>query len=104
MWSPEIVPHPQKLKYKTVVGGEVLQETGTSDMIWSVKQLIAHLSKGTTVRRGTVIMTGTPSGVGFFRKRFLKDGDIVFVEVEGLGGIANKMVLRDRSYLKFCNS
>jgi 2-keto-4-pentenoate hydratase/2-oxohepta-3-ene-1,7-dioic acid hydratase in catechol pathway len=86
------VPDPQKLKYKTVVGGEVLQETGTSDMIWSVKQLIAHLSKSTTVRRGTVIMTGTPSGVGFFRKRFLKDGDIVFVEVEGLGGIANKMV------------
>jgi 2-keto-4-pentenoate hydratase/2-oxohepta-3-ene-1,7-dioic acid hydratase in catechol pathway len=80
IWSPETVPDPQRLKHKTVVGGEVLQETGTSDMIWSVKQLIAHLSKGTTVRRGTVIMTGTPSGVGFFRKRFLKDADIVFVE------------------------
>ena len=92
IWSPQIVPDPQKLRYKTVVGGEVLQETETSDMIWSVKQIISHVSRGTTVRKGTVIMTGTPSGVGIFRKRFLKDGEVVRVEVDGLGGVANKMV------------
>jgi 2-keto-4-pentenoate hydratase/2-oxohepta-3-ene-1,7-dioic acid hydratase in catechol pathway len=91
IWSKELVPDPQKLKYKTLVNGEVMQETETGDMIWTVKQIIAHLSRGTTLRKGTVIMTGTPSGVGFFRNRFLKDGDIVAVEVEGLGAIANMM-------------
>lgn len=85
---------PQKLKYTTKVNGEVRQETGTDDMIWTVKQIIAHLSRGTTLRKGTVIMTGTPSGVGLFMepKGFLKDGDVVEIEVEGIGAIANKMV------------
>jgi 2-keto-4-pentenoate hydratase/2-oxohepta-3-ene-1,7-dioic acid hydratase in catechol pathway len=84
---------PQKLKYTTKVNGEVRQKTGTDDMIWSVRQIIAHLSRGTTLRKGTVIMTGTPSGVGLFMKPkgFLKDGDVVEIEVEGIGSIANKM-------------
>ncbi|KIN09117.1 hypothetical protein OIDMADRAFT_37997 [Oidiodendron maius Zn] len=90
IWSKEVVSDPQKLKYKALENGEVLHETETGDMIWTVKQIIVHLSRGTTVRKGTVIMTGT-SGVGFFRNRYLKDGDIVAVEVEGLGGNANKM-------------
>lgn len=92
VWAPSIVPDPQKLKLKTVVNGEVVQQTETGDMIWSVKQLIAHLSRGTTLRRGTVIMTGTPSGVGYFRNTFLKDGDVVEVVADGLGKIANRMV------------
>jgi 2-keto-4-pentenoate hydratase/2-oxohepta-3-ene-1,7-dioic acid hydratase in catechol pathway len=87
---------PQALKYTTKVNGEVRQETGTDDMIWSVKQIIAHLSRGTTLRRGTVIMTGTPSGVGLFIEPkgtgFLKDGDVVEIEVEGVGAIRNRMV------------
>ncbi len=87
---------PQALKYTTKVNGEVRQETGTDDMIWSVKQIIAHLSRGTTLRRGTVIMTGTPSGVGLFIEPkgtgFLKDGDVVEIEVEGIGAIRNRMV------------
>ncbi|KAH7085235.1 hypothetical protein BKA63DRAFT_539167 [Paraphoma chrysanthemicola] len=92
IWSTALVPDPQKLVYETRLGAEVVQKTGTEDMIWTVRQIIAHLSRGTTLRKGTVIMAGTPSGVGFFRKRFLKDGEVVSVEVEGLGGIANKMV------------
>ncbi|MCJ1302354.1 hypothetical protein MMC08_005157 [Hypocenomyce scalaris] len=90
--SPTVIPDPQKLKYTTKVNGEIRQETSTDDMIWSVRQIIAHLSRGTTLRRGTAIMMGTPSGVGLFRKEFLKDGDIVEVEVEGIGKIANRMV------------
>jgi transcription initiation factor TFIIH subunit 2 len=76
------------------VNGQVRQETGTDDMIWTVKQIIAHLSRGTTLRKGTVIMTGTPSGVGLFMepKGFLKDGDVVEIEVDGIGSISNKMV------------
>ncbi|KAF2186230.1 hypothetical protein K469DRAFT_664084 [Zopfia rhizophila CBS 207.26] len=92
IWSPSVVPDPQKLRYKTFVNDEVVQETGTDDMIWDVKSIIAHLSRGTTLRAETIIMTGTPSGVGIFSGRLLKDGDIVKVEVEGLGSIANKMV------------
>lgn len=88
------IPDPQKLAYTTKVNGEKRQETGTDDMIWSVAKIIEHLSRGTTLRKGTVIMTGTPSGVGLFMepKGFLKDGDVVEIEVEGVGKIANKMV------------
>lgn len=86
------MPDPQNLHYKTTVNGKVVQETATSDMIWSVQQIIAHLSRGTTLRRGTVIMMGTPSGVGFFSGTFLQDGDVVEVDVEGLGKISNRMV------------
>lgn len=88
------VPDPQKLKYTTKVNGEIRQNTGTDDMIWSVAQIIEHLSRGTTLRKGTAIMTGTPSGVGFFMKPsgLLKDGDVVDIEIEGFGKQSNKMV------------
>jgi len=88
------VPNPQSLKYVTRVNGKVRQETGTDDMIFSVKKIVAHLTRGTTLRKGTVIMTGTPSGVGLFMepKGFLRDGDVVEVDIEGIGAIANKMV------------
>lgn len=92
--SPRVIPDPQKLKYRTKVNGEIRQETGTDDMVWTVAQIIAHLSRGTTLRAGTIIMSGTPSGVGLFMepKGFLKDGDVVEVEVDGIGSIVNKVV------------
>lgn len=91
--STSIIPDPQKLDYVTKVNGEIRQETNTSDMIWNIKQIIAHLSRGTTLRTGTAIMTGTPSGVGLFHKDgFLKDGDVVEVSVTGIGAIKNRMV------------
>jgi len=63
-------------------------------MIWTIKKIIVHLTRGTTLRKGTVIMTGTPSGVGFFMQPngFLKNEDMVEIEVDGIGSIANKMV------------
>ncbi|OAL44305.1 fumarylacetoacetate hydrolase family protein [Pyrenochaeta sp. DS3sAY3a] len=91
IWSSSVVKDPQALSYKTKVNGEVVQETSTNDMIWSVRQIVQHLSRGTTLRKGTVIMTGTPSGVGFFQNKFLGHGDIVEVELDGLGSIANTM-------------
>jgi len=86
---------PQKLQLRTLVGGKERQSTGTDDMIWSVRKIVEHLSRGMTLRKGTVIMTGTPSGVGLFvegGKGFLGDGDVVSVEVEGIGGLENKIV------------
>ncbi len=82
----------------TKVNGEKRQETCTDDMIFNIKQIIAHLSRGTTLRKGTVIMTGTPSGVGLFMepKGFLKDGDVVEVDIEGIGSLRNKMVFEKK--------
>ena len=84
------MPDPQKLQYTARVNGVVKQEAGTDDMIWSVKDILRHLSQGTTIQAGTVVMTGTPSGVGFFRKEFLKDGDVE-VDIEGLVKLSNRM-------------
>ncbi|KAL0942871.1 fumarylacetoacetate hydrolase family protein [Colletotrichum truncatum] len=92
IWSPAVIPDPHALRYRTMVNGKVVQETETSDMIWSVSQVIAHLSRGTTLRKGTVIMMGTPVGIGYSQGKFLKDGDIVAVEIDGLGKIENKIV------------
>lgn len=90
--APSVVRDPMKLNFTTRVNGEVKQTTCTSDMIWSVGEIIVHLSRGTTLRKGTVIMTGTPSGIGFFAGEFLKDGDVVEVEMEHAGSIRNKIV------------
>jgi transcription initiation factor TFIIH subunit 2 len=93
--TADVIKDPQALKYVTRVNGEERQRTGTDDMIWSVKEIIVHLSRGTTLKKGTAIMTGTPSGVGFFMEPkgsgFLRDGDLVEIEVEGVGKIANRM-------------
>ncbi|KAL6707049.1 hypothetical protein ACN47E_004801 [Coniothyrium glycines] len=91
--STKVIPDPQNIKYWTKINGEKRQETGTDDMIYTVGQIIEHLSRGTTLRAGTAIMTGTPSGVGLFLepKGFLKDGDEVEVYAEGIGSIINKM-------------
>jgi 2-keto-4-pentenoate hydratase/2-oxohepta-3-ene-1,7-dioic acid hydratase in catechol pathway len=57
-----------------------------------VKQIIARHSRVTTLRKGTTIMTGTPSGIGFFAREFLKDGDVVEIEMDHVGSIRNKIV------------
>ncbi|KAF1944881.1 hypothetical protein EJ02DRAFT_501093 [Clathrospora elynae] len=92
--STTVIPDPQRLSYWTKVNGEKRQETGTDDMIYSVGQIVEHLSRGMTLRAGTAIMTGTPSGVGLFMepKGFLGHGDVVEVHVEGIGSIVNTMV------------
>lgn len=90
--ATSVVPDPQKLSFRTRVNGKLKQETCTDDMIWSVQQIIAHLSRGITLRKGTAIMTGTPSGIGFFANEFLKHGDIVEVEMDHVGSIKNMIV------------
>jgi len=92
--ATHVIGDPQQLTYTTKVNGEVRQKTSTSDMIWTVAQIIEHLSRGSTLRAGTAIMTGTPSGVGLFMQPpgFLRDGDVVEIEVEKIGKIRNRMV------------
>ena len=70
------------------------QSTGINDLIFSVPEIIRFAARGHTLEPGTVIMTGTPSGVAAFRKppTWLHDGDVVEVEIEGIGKIRNTMV------------
>jgi 2-keto-4-pentenoate hydratase/2-oxohepta-3-ene-1,7-dioic acid hydratase in catechol pathway len=88
----EDVPDPQNLDISLKVNDEVMQQSNTSQMIFSVAEQISHLSRGLTLHPGDVILTGTPSGVGMGRGVFLKAGDIVTVEIEGLGQIQNEMM------------
>ncbi len=85
------VPDPQNLRIVTRVNGEVMQDSNTSMMLHPVARIVADLSRGMTLLEGTVIMTGTPAGVGFGRtpKVFLKDGDTVEVNIEGVGSVRN---------------
>ena len=85
------IPNPNDLKIKTVINGETMQDWTTSDMIFDVPHLISFLSEGTTLLPGTVILTGTPQGVGFARKPpvFLTGGDEVTIEIDKIGVLTN---------------
>ncbi len=85
------VPDPQKLSVRCVLNGETMQNGNTSDMIFSVAHIVSFLSTGMTLEPGDIIMTGTPAGVGSARdpQVWLKDGDEVTIEVEGLGTLTN---------------
>jgi len=79
---------------RCLVNGEALQDSNTKELIYKIPYLIAYLSRGFTLLPGDVVTTGTPHGVGAFRTPpvFLKDGDVVTVEVEGLGQLTNPCV------------
>jgi len=77
------------LAVRTRVNGELLQDGSTRDMIFGVAEIVAWLSRTMTLVPGDVIATGTPAGVGAFQNRFLRDGDVVEVEIGGLGSVSN---------------
>jgi 2-keto-4-pentenoate hydratase/2-oxohepta-3-ene-1,7-dioic acid hydratase in catechol pathway len=80
---------------RTTVSGEVLQESNTSNLIFSIVELIQYCSAGMTLEPGDVIATGTPGGVGDSRTppRYLRDGDVVEIWVEGVGTLRNPVTL-----------
>ena len=85
---------PDDLALSTTLNGVTMQSSSTSDMIFNVAQIISSLSQGTTLKAGTLILTGTPEGVGFTRKPpvWLTDGDDVVVSIERLGELHNPIV------------
>jgi len=89
--TPEEIPNPNALAIKTVINGETLQDSTTADMIFDVPTLIEFLSGSTTLLPGTVILTGTPPGVGMARepKRWLRPGDVCTIEIENIGALTN---------------
>lgn len=85
------IPDPNALQIKTTLAGQVMQDWNTNDMIFDVPTLIEFLSGSTTLLAGTVILTGTPHGVGQAQKppRFLRKGDSISVEIEKIGTLIN---------------
>jgi 2-keto-4-pentenoate hydratase/2-oxohepta-3-ene-1,7-dioic acid hydratase in catechol pathway len=85
------IPEPNRLRLRTLLNGQVMQDHTTGDMIFDVPALIESLSSTMTLRPGAVILTGTPQGVGFARNPpvWMKDGDTVVVEVEKIGRLEN---------------
>jgi 2-keto-4-pentenoate hydratase/2-oxohepta-3-ene-1,7-dioic acid hydratase in catechol pathway len=88
------IPEPNKLKIRSELNGQVMQDLTTADMIFDVPALIESLSSTLTVRAGSVILTGTPQGVGFARKPpvWMKPGDRIVVELEKIGRLENPIV------------
>jgi 2-keto-4-pentenoate hydratase/2-oxohepta-3-ene-1,7-dioic acid hydratase in catechol pathway len=88
------VPDPQALAITTRVAGDLVQDSSTSEMIFSVAQIVAFCSRNFTLEPGDVILTGTPWGCGEFAdpKRSLQDGDLVQCEVAGIGVLENTVV------------
>jgi 2-keto-4-pentenoate hydratase/2-oxohepta-3-ene-1,7-dioic acid hydratase in catechol pathway len=94
--GPTLVPaaeieDPQQLRVRCRLNGQTMQDASTGDMMFPVAALIAELSRGATLPPGTAILTGTPSGVGMARKPpvWLKNGDTVEIEIEGIGTLRN---------------
>ncbi len=88
------IPDPNNLSIKSLLNGRLMQDSNTSEQIFKVAFLIEYLSAAFTLLPGDIITTGTPSGVGAFRKPpvWLKQGDTISVEVEGLGRLNNTCV------------
>ncbi len=86
------VPDPQNLAIRCLINGQIMQESHTGKMIFSVACLISFLSQAFTLLPGDIILTGTPDGVGAFRNPplFMQDGDEMVVEVENIGRLVNR--------------
>ncbi|KXS11694.1 fumarylacetoacetate hydrolase family protein [Gonapodya prolifera JEL478] len=92
--SSSVITDPQNLRLRCVLNGKTMQDETTGDMIFSVAEIVSFLSRGTTLVPGTVIMTGTPSGVGYPRNPpvCLEHGDVCSIEVDGIGSLQNTIL------------
>jgi 2,4-didehydro-3-deoxy-L-rhamnonate hydrolase len=85
------IPDPQALPIRAVLNGEVMQDSNTSNQIFGIREVVSFVSQAITLEPGDLIITGTPAGVGAFRnpKVWLKPGDEITIEIDGLGSITN---------------
>jgi 2-keto-4-pentenoate hydratase/2-oxohepta-3-ene-1,7-dioic acid hydratase in catechol pathway len=85
------IPDAQDISIRLRLNGAVMQDSNTCQMIFGVAELVEFLSRYITLEPGDVVATGTPPGIGFARKPpvYLKDGDVVEIEIEGLGTLSN---------------
>lgn len=94
MVTADEIPNPDNLAISCRLNGKIMQQSSTSDMIFSVSSLIEYLSEDTTLPTDTVVLTGTPSGVGYTRKPpvFLSTGDRLETEIEHIGLLINSLL------------
>jgi 2-keto-4-pentenoate hydratase/2-oxohepta-3-ene-1,7-dioic acid hydratase in catechol pathway len=92
--TPDEIADPNDLAIRCLLNGQIVQEARTADMIFNVETIISNLSRSMTLLPGTVILTGTPEGVGFTRQPplFLQPGDTVSVEIEKIGTLTNRVI------------
>ena len=85
------VPDPQALAIRAILNGETVQDSNTSNMVFAVAEVIEYVTRTITLEPGDLIATGTPAGVGAFRKPplFMQPGDEITIEIEGLGSLTN---------------
>ena len=88
------VPNPHDLRIRALVNGEVMQDSTTANLVFGVDEIISFASQTATLEPGDLILTGTPAGVGIFRKppRLLQPGDEVTIEIEGIGSLTNPVI------------
>jgi len=98
--TPDEVGDPQNLRISTIVNGQLMQTSSTGEMIFSVAELLVFLSGSTTLWPGTVVLTGTPHGVGMARNPpvWLRPGDNVVVEIERVGRLENPVIEEKQIY------
>jgi 2-keto-4-pentenoate hydratase/2-oxohepta-3-ene-1,7-dioic acid hydratase in catechol pathway len=92
MVTADEIADPQRLAIRSTLNGQLMQDSHTGEMIFSVAELIAFCSQAFTLEPGDVLLTGTPHGVGLGREPqlYMQDGDVVVVEIEGIGRLENR--------------
>ena len=92
--SRDDLPDPQALPIRAILNGETVQESTTANMIFGVAEVIAYVTRTITLEPGDLIATGTPAGVGAFRDPplFMRPGDEITIEIEGIGSLTNPVV------------
>jgi 2-keto-4-pentenoate hydratase/2-oxohepta-3-ene-1,7-dioic acid hydratase in catechol pathway len=92
--SRDEIPDPQALPIRAILNGATVQESTTANMIFGVADVIAYVTRTITLEPGDLIATGTPAGVGAFRDPplFMKPGDEITIEIEGVGSLTNPVV------------
>ena len=95
--TKEEIDDPNNMSIRCIINGQTVQKSKTLEMIFNVQNTVSNLSRSMTLLPGTVILTGTPDGVGFTRQPplFLKAGDLVSVEIEKIGTLTNRVVRED---------
>ena len=88
------VSDPHALRIRAILNGEVMQDSSTANLIFTIDEVVSYVSRTSTLEEGDLILTGTPAGVGVFRdpQRLLVPGDEITIEVEGVGSITNPVV------------
>ncbi|MCF8001599.1 MAG: fumarylacetoacetate hydrolase family protein [Halanaerobiales bacterium] len=93
-WIETELNNPDNSNITTKLNGEIMQDSNTSNLIFNTKKLVSYCSRNFTLKPGTIILTGTPDGVGFARdpQVFLKKDDKIEIEIEGIGRLVNKVI------------